>query len=1838
MKPINETERLAALKSYKVLDTLPEEQFDRLTELASVICGVPITLVSLIDADRQWFKSAVGLDAPETPRDISFCQFAILGDEVFTVENALEDERFKNNPLVTGAPDIRFYAGAPLIDSNGFALGTLCVIDRVPRKLEHNQQRALEILAKEVVSQLELRKQKNDKEQYESLFNLSLDLVCIANTDGFFKQLNPAFTTILGWSQEELLGKPFAEYIHPDDLNSTYEIVAELAKGVQLVNFVNRYRTKLGDYKTINWMANPDVVTGDLYAIGRDVTESNKLNEQITNAQKSLEEAQSISKVGSWEFDLETNFLTWSQEHYNIFEIESPQSQENLYNLYRSKIHHDDIAALDKAVKEAVELGKDFTYEHRCVLDNGKRVKYVIGIGKVILNQAGKPVLLKGTIQDITERKLSETKAQYIEDRWKFAIEGNGDGLWDWDIRTNTVYYSDQWKRMIGYEPHEIEDTLDTWSSRIHPDDIAEAYHQIDLHLKNEIPLYSHEQRIRCKDGSYKWVLDRGRVIEWDQNGKPVRMVGTNNDLTQRKKYENTILEKQKSLNDAQKISKTGSWEFDLITNEIIWSEETYNIYEISKNATGEELFNSYKASFKNEEFAINQKLVAECIQNKTPFESERFVYFDNGARRKYLLGKGEPICNENGEVVALRGTIQDITDRKNLELENEKTNNRLLEAQKISKLGSWEFDVNTYDTIWSPVLVDIFEIEETENPNNYYNRYRETFDEVELANFDTQLNLCLTEGIPYKVEHKSYFDNKTRFKYIVTNGFLVYDEFGKPKYLYGTTQDITEQKLLELDILKKQEQLNEAQAIAQIGSFDFNLQTQELYWSHELHNIFEISLDTPKDKIYELYLSRFKAEDIERLNGLIANALANKSDYEIEHPIFIGDTTKYIYGKAKIISDVNGNPTNIRGIAQNITDRKLADEKLRINEERWQFAIEGSGDGIWEWNPAEKKTFYSKRWLEMLGFSPDDFTDSDSEWSSRLHPDDIERTFAEISLNLSGETESFNHEYRFKNKKGEYVWLLNRGKVVQRDENGIAIRVVGTHTDISERKLIEEQLKLAKDNLNTTFEAITEGIVLQDLEGKIVECNPAAEQILGLTREQMEGKKSIDSSWRAIHEDGTDYPGNTHPAMRTLATGESIFNDIMGVHKPNGELTWININSVLLPNNRGVVCSFADITEAKKNEKTIVSREKWIRSLVSNMDDLVFVLDTNFIFKEYFTKDADSLYTKPEEFIGKHIDYSGLPNDALNIIKNALQNCKDYKISQKVEYSLNFTNEVLWYDLGVSFVIDNNDNITDIICVARNITAAKKIEREIIHAKNAAEAASVAKSEFLANMSHEIRTPLNGVIGFSDLLMNTNLDTTQQLYINTINNSAKSLLDIINDILDFSKIEAGKLELETLSTDLEQLLITASNIISYQCQSKNLELLLNISPDIPKHIFTDSVRLRQVIVNLLGNAVKFTEKGEIELKVEVLSKIQDKTKLRFSIKDTGVGIAPEKLKSIFNAFSQEDTSTTRKFGGTGLGLTISNKLLALMGGAAIQVESELEKGSTFYFEVEFKADDAVVTPNAQFDLSHIKHILIVDDNEKTNQIISQIIGKYNITSEFLTDGIDALYNLKKGAKYDAIIIDNNLKDMNGIEVISKIRSNSNPEIAKLPIILTYSTSEQHDLYSQCLELGVRQQILKPINSTQLLTALSKVNTFEEIEVDKNIDNQLLTSTNTHTVLVVDDNRINILLAKTILSKLLPNAMIMEAQDGDKAVQLNKEHQFDIIFMDVQMPILNGYQAAEAIRNSEQKGTKVPIIALTAGTVLGEKERCLRAGMDDYISKPFTKEAIEKVLHTYLTV
>jgi signal transduction histidine kinase/DNA-binding response OmpR family regulator len=516
--------------------------------------------------------------------------------------------------------------------------------------------------------------------------------------------------------------------------------------------------------------------------------------------------------------------------------------------------------------------------------------------------------------------------------------------------------------------------------------------------------------------------------------------------------------------------------------------------------------------------------------------------------------------------------------------------------------------------------------------------------------------------------------------------------------------------------------------------------------------------------------------------------------------------------------------------------------------------------------------------------------------------------------------------------------------------------------------------------------------------------------------------------------------------------------------------------------------------------------------------------------------------------------------------------------------------------------------------------------------AKKQAEIASHAKSEFLANMSHEIRTPLNGVIGFTDLLLQGKLNDVRQQYIQNISQSANSLLDIINDILDFSKIESGKLELSADKTDLLEISSQVSDMIKYQAHKKNLEVLLNISAKIPRYIWADEIRLRQILINLLSNAVKFTEFGEIELKIEPLEKkSNEETLLRFSVRDSGIGVDPKNQQKIFDAFSQEDGSTTKRFGGTGLGLTISNKLLSLMG-SQLQLQSELGKGSTFYFDVALKT---MYGQHLQWDnTDNLKNILIVDDNTNNRIILKEMLALKDIGSDGAKSGTEALEKLKTGKKYDVILMDYHMPYMDGIDTIRKIRE-MNPNADEQPVVLLYSSSDDAAINIACEELQVQQRLVKPLKIQQLFNSLSLIKNKNKLYKENLPPAASAASTGLYKIIIAEDNAVNMLLAKTIVKNILPGVQIFEVANGRQAADVFKEQQPDMVFMDVQMPELNGYDATAEIRQWETNG-RVPIIALTAGTVKGEKEKCLAAGMNDYISKPFVKDTMEKMIKTWL--
>lgn len=549
-------------------------------------------------------------------------------------------------------------------------------------------------------------------------------------------------------------------------------------------------------------------------------------------------------------------------------------------------------------------------------------------------------------------------------------------------------------------------------------------------------------------------------------------------------------------------------------------------------------------------------------------------------------------------------------------------------------------------------------------------------------------------------------------------------------------------------------------------------------------------------------------------------------------------------------------------------------------------------------------------------------------------------------------------------------------------------------------------------------------------------------------------------------------------------------------------EKKWTNEEVYIL---QTLANNISSALERNKNEAKIYESEEKFKLIANNIPGTVYLSKFDEQSSKVFLNDEIERLTgySKNDFLDNRLSFLSLihPDDKDKVIENQTRDILNNKPIHSIYRIKKKSGEYIWIE-EFGDAIKKDGAIDYVGGIYFDITNQKETE-EAIKAKELAEAANKAKSEFLANMSHEIRTPLNGIIGFTDLLMKTNLGRTQEKYMTTVNQSANSLLDIVNDILDFSKIEAGKLDLFVEEHEIDDILSQIIDLILYQSNQKKLHLELKIESDVPKFLWVDIVRLKQILVNLLANAVKFTEKGSIKLEVSVIKKISDfETVIRFAVIDSGIGILEENKKKIFQAFSQEDTSTTRKFGGTGLGLTISNKLLGLMN-SHLQLESSINHGSTFYFDL-------------------------------------------------------------------------NLKTSN-------------------------RTSEK-------------------ANKTENIVADTKTTNVEIAEIQKKLK-----------ILIVEDNKINMLLLKTIIKNLFSDATIYEAQNGKDAVIQFETIRPDIIFMDIQMPFMNGYEATKAIRNLEF-GKDVPIIAITAGAEKEEKDKCRNAGMNDYISKPIMEGIIEKTI------
>jgi len=1314
----NENARLEALYNYEIINSGQERGFDRLTEIASLICECEISLISFAEKDRLWYKSATGLTIEEVPRGFAICEYVLLGEEVFIVEDTLEDERFRHHALSEEGVKVRFYAGYPLIDPDGFTLGSICVADLAPKKLTATQKRILSLLAEEAISLIIERRKKEEYKNFSTLFNDSEDLICILAPDGKFKKVNPGFNKRLGFDEMELKQKTIFDFIPPQDLKEGMEVWDSLKSGQPSDKTTHNMLTKDGQHKTIEWTAAIEKTNGNLFAIGRDVT-----------------------------IEVEKNrALKVSEQKFKAF-FESSQGLMCTHDLDGNLISLNSAAA------------KILGYRRK--------------------------ELKNKSLFDIVPAKRHKNLRQYLSE---IAEHGHSKG------------------------------------------------HMI-------VKQKSGEERI--------WLYSN--VLQKDLDNTPY-IVGNAVDITAQKKLEHELIHTRNLLEETSKLAKIGGWELNLNEGKVIWTATIREIHAVPKDfiPTLDNAINFYKEGESRDKI---QQAVQECLQTGKDWDLELEIIDFNG-KEIWVRAKGHTASRETA-MDRIYGTLQNIDVQKRAEL-------ALIESKKL-------------------------------------------LDDVLSASEEVSIIATDPEGI-----------------------ITVFN--------------------------RASENLLEYSAEEMIGK-----QTPEI-----LHD---------KTEVEELCTS-------------------------------ISSTLGY----------------EVKGFE---AFKQCAD------------------------SPQKERPF---TFITKTG--------------KRLR----------VSLSITS----------------------------MRDSEGKIIGYLGISTDITQKEETEKALAREKAILLAFIENAPASIAMLDKD------------------------------------------------MRFLAASRK----------------WIKDYTQITTNIEGL----------------------WYYDVFPNLSEDRIDNHKKVLSGHVLKKDED-VYIDVRNNIPHHLSWEMRP----------------------------------WYQLDRS--------IGGMMICTQDISASVKHREEITIARLRADYANAAKSEFLANMSHEIRTPLNGVIGFTDLVLKTQLNDTQKQYLTIVNQSANALLSIINDILDFSKIEAGKFELDIEKCDLYDIAWQASDITTYQIQSRNLEMLLNLPPDLPRFVWTDALRLKQVLINLLGNAAKFTTQGEIELRIEHLGKTGDQHSFRFSVRDTGIGIEKGKQAKIFGAFSQEDSSTTKKYGGTGLGLTISNKLLKMMG-SHLELKSSPGEGSTFFFEVNLKSEQG--EPIEWRGIESITNVLVVDDNDNNRAILVNMLSLKNIQADQARNGFEALQFLAEGRVYDAILMDYHMQYMDGLETSAKIRESFTLDQDRLPLILLHSSSDDEKIIKACRELQIDHRLLKPIKMHELYRVLSRLKTNEIVTDD--IDLLNLPDQNTeyqYKFMVVEDNEVNRFLARALIEKLHPKSLILEAENGIIALDIFQKESPDLIFMDIQMPEMNGYRCTTKIREIEN-GKRTPIIALTAANVMGEREKSLEAGMDDFITKPVLEENIEAILKKWL--
>ena len=1086
----------------------------------------------------------------------------------------------------------------------------------------------------------------------------------------------------------------------------------------------------------------------------------------------------------------------------------------------------------------------------------------------------------------------------------------------------------------------------------------------------------------------------------------------------------------------------------------------------------------------------------------------------------------------------------------------------------------------------------------------------------------------------------------------------VAWNEQGQASKVAGLSVDVTERYALINKVTQSQEHLNFI--LRAVGAFFWQIDCRDNTIAYNDSGFFENHFGGKEgvSQHCDAHLAKIHPDDRQRVQDAFESHLRGDIDVINEdYRVRIKEDSGWIWlntvGRV-VERDDQGEVLTIAGMAQDITGRKELFEQIHQSRERLQFALETADAYYWEHDlQADLISYSSVQCFLKHAYTQDNIPKTGKAFISLVHPDDRHSSSMAFKKYLDGDGGSPVHVvFRYRShKNGGWFWTDSVCKVIEWDAQGNPVKFAGLNQDVTERETLYQEIKESQEMLRIISEHTHDWQTWWDLNDRPVWVNQAVERVTGYSVDECLSmpdypRDLIDErDWALFRE-------RTQKAL----SGQGRQEFVLRIRKKEGARIFVAAayEPVLDKDKQiiGLAGMAKDITEQKEAERGL----RLMLRVFEDGADPIIITDLNGAILELNEAAVKAYGYSRDELLGKEIGVLVSKEDDVRC-KALFQRCINGEILKNIEGERIRKDGSTIPHLFTFSLLKNDKGIPlGIASMAKDISELKQAEKELTdyrdhledlvkertcdleEAKLVAEEATRAKSDFLANMSHEIRTPLNAIIGFAHLSLQTELDDLQSDYINKIQNGSKALLGVINDILDFSKIEAGKLSMEFIEFSLEDVLDTVTNLVGIKAQEKGLEVVYNIEPSIPNMLIGDPVRLGQILLNLTNNAVKFTKEGEIVLGCALTDNATDDAQLTFYVQDSGIGMTQAQQDKLFQAFTQADSSTTRKYGGTGLGLFISKSLVEMMNGR-IWVESDHGKGTTFFFTVRLKRvdSDTITSRLSHADIRH-KKILVVDDNYISRTVLAKMLEAMSfsvVQAESAQAGFVELETaIRDKEPFDLVFMDWQMPGMDGLHASEKIKHSMQENI---PSIIMVSAYAREEVMQQAKRIGLDGYLIKPVSPSLLADSIVSAlggRAFTR-SVRRRTSEKLpdVTDIRGAKLLVAEDNEVNQQVARGILEN---NGFVVDmADNGRLAVAALENKGYDAVLMDINMPEMDGYAASRKIRENP-KFRDLPIIAMTANAMAGDREKALAAGMNDHVAKPIDVTSLLNVLEKWI--